>query len=84
MNDPELEQLVGEFLKIFEAVFGSDWKHTLMMMYPFDNSSYIQEGATFIEPNVEDEYDDWGNRGMLLEKYRALKSLLAQRRNEIS
>jgi hypothetical protein len=79
VQDPELEQLATEFLTAFETVFGSDWTYTLGQLHPYNRPHYIKEGATFIEPNVEDEVNDWGYRALLLEKYRALKSLLAQR-----
>ena len=79
MQDPELEQLVTDFLKAFEAVFGSDWTYTLGQLHPLNRPHYIKENATFLEPNVEDEANDWGYRAMLLEKYRALKLLLAKR-----
>lgn len=34
------------------------------------------EDATFIEPGLEDESEDWAARGALLEKYRRLVSLM--------
>ena len=37
------------------------------------------EGATFVEPGLEDENNDWGARGALLEKYRRLVSLMQSR-----
>lgn len=82
MQDREFEQLVREFLKAFETVFGSDWTYTLGQLHPINRPHYIKEGATFLEPDVEDEANDWGYRAMLLEKYRALKSLLSQRGND--
>jgi hypothetical protein len=40
--------------------------------------SIISEGGTFLEPGVEDETEDWGNRGALLQRYRQLKRLLQE------
>lgn len=31
------------------------------------------EGTTFINPGLDDEFEDWHNRGRLLVAYRALK-----------
>ena len=39
-----------------------------------------EEGCTFLEPGLEDEVDDWGARGALLEKYRALRALMKKRK----
>ena len=36
----------------------------------------IAENGTFVNPNVEDETEDWGNRGALLSEYRKLKKLI--------
>jgi hypothetical protein len=33
----------------------------------------MPEGTTFINPEIEDEFEDWHNRGRLLAAYRALK-----------
>jgi hypothetical protein len=37
----------------------------------------IAEGGTFLDPRVDDEIEDWGNRGALLRDYRRLKRLLS-------
>jgi hypothetical protein len=37
----------------------------------------IGKHATFLNPGVEDEVEDWGNRARLLEAYRALKKELS-------
>ena len=36
----------------------------------------IADDGTFIQPKVEDETEDWGNRGWLLAAYRALRKEL--------
>lgn len=38
----------------------------------------ISENGTFLNPMVEDEIEDWGNRGALLDQYRNLKKLLIE------
>lgn len=35
----------------------------------------VSKDGTFLNPKVEDETEDWGNRGRLLELYRELKKL---------
>ncbi len=42
-----------------------------------ESSPTIAKEGTFIEPLVEDEIEDWGNRGALLQRYRKLKRLLS-------
>jgi hypothetical protein len=76
MSDPEFEQAVAEFVGAFEVVFRYDWPYTKIMMG--DES----EGANFVEPGLEDEAEDWGARGALLEKYRALIAAMKGRKME--
>ena len=56
-----------------EVVFRLDWKYTRVMI------GDEVEGATFLTPGLEDESEDWGARGVLLEKYRALLALMKAR-----
>jgi hypothetical protein len=66
MTDNELYKAIAEFVGAFEIVFRYDWAYTKTMI------GDETEGMTFIEPGLEDEIEDWGARGALLEKYRAL------------
>ena len=70
MSDKEFQQAVAEFVGAFEVVFRYDWPYTKTMM------GDEAEDATFVEPGLEDEIDDWGARGALLEKYRRLISVM--------
>lgn len=70
MKDNELEKAVAEFVGAFEVVFRYDWQYTKEMI---DDEEL---GATFIEPGLEDETEDWGARGALLEKYRQLIAVM--------
>ncbi len=72
-NDKELQEAIAEFVGAFEVVFRYDWPYTKTMF------GYHEDGATFIEPGLDDETEDWGARGALLEKYRRLVSLLQAR-----
>jgi hypothetical protein len=41
----------------------------------------ISPDGTFINPKVEDETEDWGKRGILLEKYRKLKNMIDEKQS---
>ena len=76
MNDSkvkEFEQALAEFIGAFEVVFRYDWPYTKIMI------GDEEEGATFVEPGLDDETEDWGARGELLEKYRRLVSVMQSR-----
>jgi len=64
---------VAEFVGAFEVVFRYDWSYSKGMI------GDEPPGATFIEPGIEDETEDWGSRGALLEKYRRLVSAMQSR-----
>ena len=71
--DDEFNTAVAEFIGAFETVFRYDWKYTMLMW------SDYEKGATFLDPGLSDEFDDWAARGFLLEKYRALVDLMKRR-----
>ncbi|HXA48442.1 MAG TPA: hypothetical protein VNW52_12480 [Burkholderiaceae bacterium] len=66
MSNNDLNKAIAEFVGAFEVVFRYDWEYTKIMLG--DES----DGATFVEPGLQDESEDWGARGALLEKYRVL------------
>jgi len=72
-SDKEIETALAEFVGAFEAAFRYDWPYTKIMI------GDEVEDATFIEPGLEDESEDWAARGALLEKYRRLVSLMRSR-----
>jgi hypothetical protein len=69
-NNKELQDALAEFVGAFEVVFRYDWRYTKIMI------GDEAQGATFIEPGLEDEIEDWGARGALLQKYRHLVSVM--------
>jgi hypothetical protein len=92
MSD-EILPALREFIESFETVFGNDWPYTKSMLGIYDETPaqkaaaqqagletipIISEAGTFLAPDVDDEGEDWGHRGLLLERYRRLKRLLAQ------
>jgi len=66
MTNSEITKALAEFVGAFEVVFRYDWAYTKIM---FGDEA---DGGSFVEPGLEDESEDWGARGALLEKYRAL------------
>jgi len=66
----QLQLAVSEFIGAFEIVFRYDWEYTTVMIDP--------GASSFLEPGVEDESEDWGARGALLEKYRNLVTIMKQ------
>jgi hypothetical protein len=66
----ELQRAISEFVGAFEVVFRYDWKYSSEMIG--------DAGASFLEPEVEDENEDWGSRGALLERYRTLVATMKE------
>ena len=63
------------FLDSFELVFGEgDWPTTQCNLK--DDVHLISPNGTFINPGVDDESNNWSNRGYLLAVYRGLKDML--------
>lgn len=88
----ELLTATREFLAAFEAVFDDDWKYTQSMLgipdvslekeniakeFGLEPIHIISPDGTFLKPGVDDEIEDWGHRGLLLERYRRLKTLIS-------
>ena len=66
----QLLEALREFMCRFELVFDIDWEMTQAAVQNADH--LIAEEGTFIQPMVEDESNDWANRGALLAQYRDL------------
>ncbi len=66
----ELLKAVDAFARMFELVFDNDWPTTQRNIA--DPTNLIEEQGTFIQPLVEDERNNWANRGALLDAYRRL------------
>lgn len=59
-----------QFVELFELVFDLDWEMTQTWIR--NGKHMISEEGTFIHPMVDDESNDWSNRGSLLAHYRDL------------
>lgn len=81
-----------EFIEAFETVFDADWEYTKSMLGIREESAeqkafaekmglegidFIAPSGTFLHPQVDDEVEDWGNRGLLLQRYRRIKHLIS-------
>jgi len=81
-------EILKQFIEMFEEVFDKDWKYTKEMLGVIDETDeqklnakafglgiipIISDDGTFLNPKVNDETEDWGNRGKLLYLYRKLK-----------
>jgi len=74
----KLKKLTFNLLHSFYRVFENDWEMTKDILE--DSKNYISENGTFLNPEVDDESNDWGNRAGLLDDYRELLSFF--RKNE--
>ena len=72
MDKSNIEKALAEFMGAFEIVFRYDWDYTRVMI------GDEADGATFVEPGLADESEDWGARGALLEKYRLLLAAMKE------
>jgi len=72
-GDQELLIALREFIGAFEVLFHHDWSYAKGMI------GDEEEGCTFLKPGLDDEIEDWGSRGELLEKYRKLKEVMEKR-----
>ena len=95
MATDNFEKTLLEFLESFEEVFHNDWNYTKEMLGIHEETEQnsqnsqrldletiytISPEGTFLEPKIDDETEDWGNRGELLEKYRNLKRLISNQK----
>jgi len=74
VDDEELMTAFSEFMGCFEVVFRHDWDYTKIMI------GDEEDGCNFLDPGLEDEVEDWGARGALLESYRHLSTLMHDRK----
>ncbi|MEK6233608.1 MAG: hypothetical protein N2C14_02765 [Planctomycetales bacterium] len=72
MKRDELETAVAEFAWSVEELFDRDWQYT-EHMFPA-----IGDGGTFLDPNLDDEAEDWGNRAIFLERFRKLRRVMQE------
>jgi hypothetical protein len=76
MEDADLRGAIAAFIGAFEEVFERNWEYARIMRSPGNINSLIAPGATFLNPGVADEEDDWGARAELLDRYRQLLRIM--------
>jgi hypothetical protein len=81
-NEPKLKQkykteffekLVADFIFGTEAIFDWDWEHTKTCLDSEYMQYYISPDGNFLNPKIDDEGNNWGNRPAFLNSYRKLK-----------
>jgi hypothetical protein len=78
MDATDLHEAIAAFVGAFEEVFERDWEYAKHMLSPANLDCFVAPGATFLNPGVEDEEEDWGARANLLERYRHLLRVMQQ------
>lgn len=76
-----IEAELRDFLEHFEWVFHNDWEMSRACLRDDNFKFYIEENGTFLNPQVDDESNNWANRGALLASYRRLKETLGDETN---
>lgn len=74
----KLEELLSKFVFSFEGIFDWDWEHTKSCLRDEWINMFISPEGTFIDPLIEDEGNNWGNRPALLNSYRKLKEFMSE------
>lgn len=86
IDEPEkLKELLATaetFLSSFELVFHHDWDMTKSCME--ESGSFISATGTFVRPEVDDESNNWANRGSLLGDYRELRHCMLRMRRSVN
>lgn len=79
LGPDEIEKLF-DLVVLFDDYFGNtenvlhfDWSHTRACISPLYRDEFISQSGTFLYPGVEDEYNNWGSRGRLLDSYFKLR-----------
>jgi len=75
-RDSTFERLVSEFVFGTEAILDFDWIQTKICLADDNMKYFISSDGTFLNPNVDDEGNNWGNRPAFLKAYRRLKSYM--------
>lgn len=74
------EKLVNRFMFSMELIFQDDWEHSKLCLE--NMKSFISENGDFLNPKVENEESEWGNRALFLNDYRKLRNFINN--NEIT
>lgn len=74
------EKLVNRFMYSTQLIFEEDWEHSKLCLENL--KSFISENGNFLNPKVENEESEWGNRALFLNDYRELLKFMNN--NEIA
>ena len=65
----DTEQVLQDFLDLLYLVLHNDWEYSRERC---TDPLFIDPQGTFVEPDVDDESNNWANRGALLWAWRRL------------
>ncbi|SFC94419.1 TIR domain-containing protein [Flexibacter flexilis DSM 6793] len=77
-NTEVYEKLVSSFIFGTETIFEIDWEHTKSCLEGDNLQYFVAQNGDFLNPNVNDEGNNWANRVGFLESYRKLKSFIEE------
>lgn len=72
----DFQRALLAFLTSFDLVFDNDWEFSRQRLQSDELGMYIRNGQSFLNPGIEDESNNWGNRGSLLASYRRLLAVM--------
>lgn len=75
-NSAQFEKLVNDFIMTTEGIFSWDWDHTKSCLEDDNIRFFIKSSGDFLNPDIDDEGNNWGNRPGYLNAYRKLKSFM--------
>jgi hypothetical protein len=75
-EDDLLRVRLTAFIEAFEQVFRHDWDFSKDILQSDTLKFYIVPGGTFLDPGIDDEFNNWSSRGALLAAYRKLVDVM--------
>ena len=76
-SKPFVEKVV-RFVEMFWVVFDNDWWMTKATLGVSEGNGAVADDGSFLNPQVDDESNNWANRGALLAAYRDLTKAMGQ------
>ncbi|MEY2702028.1 MAG: hypothetical protein RLY43_661 [Bacteroidota bacterium] len=75
-NTELFEKLVADFIFTTQSIFEWDWDHTKSCLQDDLINHFISTNGDFLNPDILDEGNNWGNRPGFLNSYRKLKAFM--------
>lgn len=77
-NTVLFEKLVSDFIMATEGIFDWDWEHTKNCLEDDNIRLFISPNGNFLDPNIDDEGNNWGNRPAYLNSFRKLRAFIEE------